>query len=30
MVLVQPDPYIAGHILDRYAELYGRDGIGKD
>ena len=26
-VMVQPDPYIAGHILDRYAELFGEDQV---
>lgn len=30
MVLVQPDPYIVGHILDRCEELYGADAIRKD
>lgn len=29
MVLVQPDPYIAGHILDRYEEIHGADSITK-
>ena len=29
LVMVQPDPYIAGHILDRYAEIHGEDRVGK-
>ena len=29
MVLVQPDTYIAGHILDRYEEIHGADSIAK-
>jgi hypothetical protein len=28
LVMVQPDPYIAGHILDRYAEVNGADSVG--
>lgn len=27
LVLVQPDPYVAGHILDRYVDLNGEDRI---
>ncbi len=27
LVMVQPDPYIAGHILDRFAEVYGNQAI---
>jgi len=27
IVMVQPDPYIAGHILDRYSEVKGEDVI---
>lgn len=27
MVMVQPDPYIAGHILDRYEEIEGEEAI---
>lgn len=27
LVLVQPDPYIAGHILDRYCEIFGDDSV---
>ena len=23
LIMVQPDPYIAGHILDRYTEVHG-------
>lgn len=30
LVLVQPDPYIAGHILDRYEEIHGNGSIKKD
>lgn len=26
-VMVQPDPYIAGHILDRYVDIYGENSI---
>jgi hypothetical protein len=26
-IMVQPDPYIAGHILDRYAELFGEEQV---
>jgi hypothetical protein len=26
-ILVQPSPYIAGHILDRYAEVHGDDAV---
>lgn len=26
-VMVQPDPYIAGHILDRHADLLGEDEV---
>ena len=29
-LLIQPDTYIAGHILDRYKEQYGGDSIGKN
>jgi|SRR5579862_4692629 len=29
LVMVQPDPYIAGHILDRWAEVHGKDSIKK-
>lgn len=29
LVMVQPDPYIAGHLLDRYTEIHGRDAIAK-
>ncbi len=28
-VMVQPDPYIAGHILDRYADVLGEDALDK-
>jgi hypothetical protein len=27
LVMVQPDPYIAGHILDRYCDAYGEDAV---
>lgn len=27
LVMVQPDKYVAGHILDRYAEVNGEDSI---
>lgn len=27
LLLVQPDPYLAGHILDKYAALFGDDSI---
>lgn len=27
LVLVQPDPYICGHILDRYEECYGEGAV---
>ena len=27
MLLVQPDPYTAGHILDRYEDIYGSEVI---
>jgi len=27
MLLVQPDPYTAGHLLDRYEDIHGPDGI---
>lgn len=26
-VMVQPDPYIAGHILDRYVDIYGESSV---
>ena len=29
LILVQPDPYIAGHCLDRYAEVHGNKLIRK-
>jgi hypothetical protein len=29
LVMVQPDRYIAGHMLDRYAETHGEDAIAK-
>lgn len=27
LVLVQPDTYLAGHLLDKYAAVHGTDGI---
>lgn len=29
MIMVQPDPYIAGHIIDRYAELHGEETVAR-
>lgn len=29
LLMVQPDAYVAGHILDRYQEVYGDDSIEK-
>lgn len=29
LILVQPDPYAAGHILDRYAEVRGAAAVSK-
>lgn len=29
MVMVQPDPYIAGHILDRYTDIKGGSSVRK-
>lgn len=29
LIMVQPDPYIAGHILDRYIEVYGESAVSK-
>lgn len=29
LLMVQPDPYIAGHILDRYSEVHGKRSIKK-
>lgn len=29
LVMVQPDCYVAGHILDRYAEVKGEDAVKK-
>lgn len=29
IVMVQPDPYIAGHILDRYAEQHGVESVAR-
>lgn len=30
MVMVQPDPYIAGHILDRYEDVKGAKSISRE
>lgn len=27
LIMVQPDPYIAGHILDRYSEVHGEEAV---
>lgn len=29
LVMVQPDTYIAGHVLDRYADVKGEDAVGR-
>jgi hypothetical protein len=29
LVLVQPDPYMAGHLLDRWAEAHGKGNVQK-
>jgi hypothetical protein len=29
LVMVQPDPYIAGHILDRYCEVHGEQAAAR-
>jgi hypothetical protein len=29
LVMVQPDPYIAGHILDRFTEVFGQRSARK-
>lgn len=29
LIMVQPDVYIAGHLLDRYADAYGEDAVVK-
>jgi hypothetical protein len=29
LVMVQPDPYTAGHVLDRFAEIHGRRSVRK-
>jgi len=29
IVMVQPDKYIAGHILDRYEDIFGAEAIRK-
>lgn len=30
LLMVQPDAYICGHILDRYAEIYGEESVVRD
>ncbi len=30
MLLVQPSPYICGHLLDRYVEVHGAEHVSKD
>ena len=30
LVMIQPDPYIAGHILDRFIEVRGPEGVSKE
>lgn len=30
VVMVQPDPYIAGHIIDRWVDVNGEDGVSVD
>lgn len=30
LVLVQPDAYIAGHVLDRYVDIHGEDAIRRE
>lgn len=27
LVMVQPDPWLAGHLLDKYAEVYGQESV---
>lgn len=27
LVMVQPDPWLAGHLLDKHAEVYGEDSV---
>lgn len=29
LVMVQPDVWLAGHLLDKYAEVYGEDQVGR-
>lgn len=29
MVMVQPDPYLAGHLLDKYVSIHGADAIAE-
>jgi hypothetical protein len=28
-VMVQPDPWLAGHLLDKYAEIHGEGEVEK-
>lgn len=30
MIMVQPDPYIAGHIIDRWEDVHGGQDLAKD
>lgn len=30
LVLVQPDPYVAGHIVDRYIEVHGQSSVKRE
>ena len=27
IVMVQPDPWLAGHLLDKYAQVYGDEAV---
>jgi hypothetical protein len=29
LVMVQPDPWLAGHLVDKYAEVYGEGEVGR-
>ena len=30
LVLVQPDTYIAGHIIDRYIDIHGEGAVKRE
>lgn len=30
LIMIQPDPYIAGHILDRYEEIHGEGAVKQE